>query len=109
ALTNREGRIIPLVQDVNISELWNGTLWPVEHGWHQLQQDTIATFDFYISEENSWRSLKAQTTQENNRRYFDHFGESVSRRRSWEPINPLWFYGIFLICMGGLWLEPKLT
>jgi hypothetical protein len=108
-ITHRDGRIIPLAQDVNISEQWKGTLWPEESGWNSLQQDTTAVFNYYVAEENSWRSLIAENRREVNKRYFDR--PPITRGGSIlpEPINPLWFYSLFLICMGGLWLEPKIS
>ncbi len=108
-ITNKDGRVIPLVQDLNLSEHWNGTLWPRNEGWKKLQLDTITEFKFYIAKEGSWNSLTSQNTWENNRRYFDGLFNPGAGRKLLDPINPLWFYGLFLLCMGGLWLEPKLS
>lgn len=108
-ITNKEGRAIPLVQDLNLSEHWNSTLWPHDEGWKKLQLDTITEFNFYIAKEGSWNSLTSQNTWENNQRYFDGFLNPGESHRLLDPINPLWFYIMFLLCMGGLWLEPKLS
>ena len=102
-------RIIPLARDVNLPEHWNGTLWPTEKGWNQLQQDTTGVYHYYISEEGSWSSLISHKTMESNMRYFDHQVIEGNGSFPLEPVNPLWFYGLFLLCMGGLWLEPKLA
>ncbi|HSP40686.1 MAG TPA: hypothetical protein VLN46_04575 [Gillisia sp.] len=108
-ITNNEGRILPLAQDVNFPEQWRGTLWPREQGWNSLHQDTTTVFNYYVAEEGSWGSLVAQKTFEKNRVYFDRSLETVRGKMPAEPIKPLWFYGLFLISIGGLWLEPKLT
>ncbi len=107
-IKNSEGRRIPLIQDVNFSDQWRGILWPQERGWHKLNHDTIDIYSFYVAAEGSWNSLNAENTMENNRRYFDRSFETRDKQIIFERINPLWFYGLFLLCMGGLWIESKL-
>ena len=107
-ITDANGRLIPVMQDINFPEQWKGTTWPREHGWQKLQQDTIAV-DFYVAEEESWKPLIAHNTLLANRLFFDRSREPGVGHRPLEPINPLWFYSLFLLCMGGLWLEPKIS
>ncbi len=107
-ITNNE-RVIPLAQDVNLPEYWKGRVWPREKGWSQFKEDTTRVYHYYVSENGSWSSLISQKTIKNNLRYFDRRVEGGEGTLPLEPINPLWFYGLFLICMGSLWLEPKLT
>lgn len=108
-VTNHQGSTIPLEQDVNFPQQWEGTVWPREPGWNRLQQDTSSVFDYYVAEEGAWGPLTAQKTLEVNTRFFDRAKESGQGQMPPEPINPFWFYVLFLICMGGLWLEPKLS
>lgn len=108
-LTNETGRTIPLIQDVNFPEQWHGTVWPREQGWQKLYYDTSAVFNYYAFESGSWNSLIAEQTLEKNRKYFETPLKKDSREGPVVPINSFWFYGIFLICMGGLWLDPKLS
>src|SRR5690606_32234174 len=107
-ITNANGRLIPILQDLNFPEQWKGTTWPREHGWQKLQQDTFAV-KFYVAEEGSWTTLTAQNTLLANRRFFYRSREPGGGQAPLEPINPLWFYSLFLLCMGGLWLEPKIS
>ncbi|MFN4763015.1 hypothetical protein ACKGJN_07840 [Gillisia sp. Q332] len=108
ALKNQDGNTIPLMQDVDFPTLLKGTTWPKQSGWKSLQADTSGIFEYYVSEESHWRVLTAFNTLEDNRRYFNRPEIAGQGSRPSEPINPLWFFGLFLICMGGLWLEPKL-
>ncbi|MGM1054882.1 MAG: hypothetical protein ACQEWG_03235 [Bacteroidota bacterium] len=105
---NQEGNTIPLMQDVDFPALWEATTWPEQSGWNSLQADTSGIFEYYVTDETSWNALTAFNTLEDNRRYFKRPGSIGEGARTLEPINPLWFFGLFLICMGGLWLEPKL-
>lgn len=108
-ITNSNGGIIPLKQDVNLPEIWSGKIWPREHGWNSLLLDTTSNFNFYVPEEGSWLSLRAQNTLAENRRFFGNPAESKVGHVQLYPIDPIWFYFLFLLCMGGLWLEPKLS
>lgn len=103
-----KGNMIPLKEDVNISSLWIGTTWPGEAGWNSLHLDTIAQFDYYVFPDAAWNSVTAVETGTANSKYFNRRIEVGQREIPPEPVNPLWFFGLFLIGMGGLWLEPKI-
>lgn len=105
---NQDGNTIPLMQDVDFPGLWKGTTWPKQSGWNSLQADTSGTFEYYVTDKTSWNALTAFNTLEDNLRYFNHPETVVQGIRPLAPINPMWFFGIFLICMGVLWLEPKM-
>lgn len=104
---NMEGAIIPLKRDIDITTRWEGTTWPRKTGWNTLKQDTISSFDYYVSNSSHWKSLSAAKTLKENRMYFN--GKSVDNetQKVFEAISPLWFYIIFLLSVGILWLEPK--
>jgi hypothetical protein len=101
--------LIPLKQDLNNSELWTGKTYPQKTGWQELkiEQDT-SVFNYFVYKAEDWQALQSYRTSEENKRFFQQ--EIVEEKSVKMPIavNPLWFFGIFLISMGGLWLEPKL-
>ncbi|CAN5229904.1 hypothetical protein BH23BAC2_BH23BAC2_17880 [soil metagenome] len=110
-LINNSGNIIPLRQDFDISEKWTGTTWPRNKGWQfmGIKGDSLHNLDFYVSGPGEWKALKAYNTGIANFRYFS--GKNLQPAESLmylDPLNPVWFFILFLICMGGLWLEPKL-
>ena len=104
----KSGSHIPLMQDPGLSYLWKGTTWPRETGWNSLELDTISAYDFYVDDKSSWSALTAIQTMQANERYFKPSERTGRESGALEPINPLWFFSFFLLCMGGLWLEPKI-
>jgi hypothetical protein len=102
--------LIPLKQDLNNSELWTGKIYPQKTGWQKLkiEQDSTSVFNYFVYKAEDWQALQSYRTSEENNRFFQQ--EIVEEKSVKIPIaiNPLWFFGIFLITMGGLWLEPKL-
>jgi len=102
--------LIPLKQDLNNSELWTGKTYPQKTGWQKLkiEQDSTSVFNYFVHNAEDWQALQSNRTSEENNRFFQQ--EIVEEKSVKMPIaiNSLWFYGIFLISMGGLWLEPKL-
>ena len=102
------GYKIPLKQDLNFPWLWKGTTWPQQEGWNSISLDTTAVLDYYVAGEKDWTSLSSVKTKEANQRFFEISDSIENGQYPLEPVNPLWFYGLFLLCMGGLWLEPKL-
>lgn len=99
---------IPLLQHPAFPEVWSGTIWPRETGWNSVEQDTIANFHYYVAEEDRWSSLTAFNTQLANQAYLARPVKAGQGQRPLEPMNPLWFFLVFLLCIGGLWLEPKI-
>lgn len=102
---------IPLRQDLNIASLWEGVTYPRDIGWEKqyIQQDTSAVFEYYVPASTHWQSLIANNTITTNTRYFNTQNKSdQSITKPMTPINSIWFYLIFIISMGYLWLEPKL-
>jgi hypothetical protein len=101
------GTRIPLKQDLHFPWLWKGTTWPQQEGWNSVSLDTTADLDYYVVGENEWTSLSSVKTKEANQQFFEVSNSIENGQYPLEPVNPLWFYAIFLVCMGGLWLEPK--
>ena len=102
--------LIPLKQDLNNSELWTGKTYPQKTGWQELkmEQDSTSVFNYFVHKAGGWQALQSYRTSHQNNRFFQQ--EILEEESVKMPIaiNPLWFFGIFLIGMGGLWLEPKL-
>ncbi|WP_034920832.1 hypothetical protein [Gillisia sp. CAL575] len=107
---NEDGAIIPLRRAIDIPSLWTGTTYPNRTGWQQLklQQDSTNLFDIYVTESEKWNALKSyQRIQENQRNLSSGDSSQINYKKA-IPINLLYFYLLFLLCMGYLWLEPKL-
>ena len=108
-----ENNQIPLTQDIDISSLWKGTTYPKEKGWTQLKttKDTSEFFNYYVQDSTNWKSIQAYITSNENKRHLNKKKASninSSDYKSSETVNPIWFFALFMICSGYLWLEPKL-
>lgn len=105
-----EDAIIPLRRDIDISNLWTGFTYPKTTGWHQMRvkQDSINVFDYYVATSEDWKTLQTHQQILFNSQIKEHSGSVKKRTSKPVPINPIYFYFLFLICMGYLWLEPKM-
>jgi hypothetical protein len=74
----------------------------------KIEQDSTSVFNYFVHNAEDWQALQSYRTSQQNKRFFQQ--EILEEESVKMPIaiNPLWFYGIFLISMGVLWLEPKL-
>lgn len=110
-----QGAGIPLLQDFSVSTLWNGTRYPRNAGWNHLElsRDSLSRFSYYVFDTNDRKAVTQKNVLEANLRRFGQkkgFGRtSSSKSKEHEPVSPLWFFVPFLLCMGWLWLEPKLS
>ena len=109
-VNSQEGFSIPLARDRNLRELWRGTTYPRKPGWNQLavSHDSTDVFDFYVLDSMQWTSLDAHQTMSENKRYFNQPQKSAQITIFLKPIQPWWFFIVFLLAMSFLWLEPKL-
>ena len=107
---NSEGIEIPIQQDVHIASKWYATTFPTKIGWNQLhvKNDSLSTYDYYVMDTLNWKSLNAFNTRKENQRHFPGSSENQKKVKFLQPINQFWFFLIFVVGMGYLWLEPKL-
>ncbi len=105
------GLSIPLKGHKDIASLWEGVTYPKDIGWEtlRLEQDTMTILDYYVTDTQKWMSIKATQTAITNERYFQDrkWGKNQDKKIP-EPINPLWFFLLFLGTIGWLWFAPKL-
>lgn len=108
---DQNDRLIPLKQDLNASETWSGVTHPLSLGWQQLnmEQDSTLSYEYYVHQSESWKSLRHFKTQQANLKFFQEtFTSNKDISQIYVAIDPFWFFGIFLLSMAGLWLMPKL-
>jgi len=106
-----EGYNIPIRQDIDIATLWKGTTYPRDIGWKKqfIEQDTTTVFEYYTTTSQHWQTLIANNTMTTNKRHFNnHELINLKSINPLRPINSIWFFLIFIISIGYLWLEPKL-
>ncbi len=104
------GYVVPLAQDIDLSNLWRGTTYPRHTGWnHQnLKNDTTSLFEYYVMDTTNWRALSAYDLQDANNRHWAGTPLIGDVKKKAKPLPLTVFYLVFLLCSGYLWLEPKL-
>ena len=105
--------VIPLLQDVLVPTHWEGVIYPSEPGWNQLEDslDSIADFSYYVFDGSQRFAMSKLSTFQANLQQFgnrDRDSEKMNKAQKREPIPSVWFFVVFLLSMGWLWLEPKL-
>ncbi|WP_127019450.1 hypothetical protein [Flagellimonas beolgyonensis] len=104
---------VPLLQDLQIPTHWKGTTYPTTAGWNALAmaQDSLPAFYYYVFQKDSRKAEHQKWVQQLNQRQFGKMGTKADTRdlvKKRAPLNSIWFFIVFLLCMGWLWLEPKL-
>ncbi|WP_370173431.1 hypothetical protein [Leeuwenhoekiella palythoae] len=110
-LTDIDGNSIPVIQDPDIPELWLATFYPEETGWFTLRfsaGDTISEYAYYVFAEEDWQARAAMALTKANQDNFTKGNAEVEELQVKRPINPIYFFILFVLAMGYLWLEPKL-
>jgi len=106
---------VTLLQDALVNSKWKGVVYPRKLGWNELQvsNDSIPHYSYYVFDGNQYVTVSQSEILKANLRQFgseNTFGTSVSAsKKTLTPIAPFWFYIILLLCLGWLWLEPKLA
>jgi len=110
-LTDADGNFIPVAQHPDIPELWSATFYPEEIGWFTLSfsaGDRVSEHAYYVFSEADWQTIKTSARVKANRDFFNNADADVNEVLVKRPINPLYFFVMFVLAMGYLWLEPKL-
>ncbi len=110
-VTTKSGQRIPLQQDIVLQNIWKGTTYPDTLGWHRnhVVKDSTHILNYYVIDSTHWKPLKSAQVRMANQRYFNNQDATdIELKSVMQPINRLWFFIIFIACMGYLWLKPKL-
>jgi len=111
SLTDADGNTIPAAQHPHIPELWSATFYPEETGWFTLSfsaGETLSEHAYYVFAEEDWQTIKASARVKANKGFFNNADADVNEVLVKRPINLLYFFVMFVLAMGYLWLEPKL-
>jgi hypothetical protein len=109
-VNNQNESKISLLQDVNVSTKWKGIEYPRNVGWNELkiENDTTSLFTYYVYDSLQYASISDRNKIEANLRHFELKKNNVQKATRVKEITPFWFYILFLLGVGYLWLEPKL-
>jgi hypothetical protein len=99
---------IPLQENVLVDDVWTTKLWTDRPGWHKLMTNDSAQFDFYVSENNEWRSLDIANRIRQTELLSSRPPTAFTSTETFKD-PPQWiFLVLFLTTAGFLWIAPKL-
>lgn len=101
---------IPLRQNIQLSDQWEGVVYPRMRGWNQLRlaQDSTMTMHYYVNNTADWQQLKAYDVKQENQRAFTGTEPSQAVISVLKPMSRLWFFVVFVLAMGYLWFVPRI-
>ncbi|MBF9237310.1 hypothetical protein I2I05_07860 [Hymenobacter sp. BT683] len=101
---------LALRQDTRLPEWSTGFFWPATAGWHQVRGPGRTAHNFYVFPDSAWQGPELQQRQQAiaQRTAATHAGPPPTAGIVQVPWPAAWFFGIFLLAAGYLWLEEKL-
>jgi hypothetical protein len=100
---------LSLRQDTRLPEWSTAQFWPAKVGWHQVKGPGRTTYSFYVYDVLAWQGPELQQREQALAQRPASGVTSVSRvSKETEPWPVVWFFLVFLLAAGYLWLEEKL-
>ena len=101
---------LALRQHLNLIDQWEGSVYPQEAGWNELQMvsDSTAVKAFYVAQNTDWLPLHNAARYRENIRAFNRKASQPGTVTTLQPISRWWFFIIFIIAMGYLWAAPRI-
>lgn len=99
---------IPVIEDYRFANRWKATIWPSGEGWNEIRSaDDSILLPFFVNAQEEWPGLQKKRNVEGTARIA---ASEISKHKvtQAQPLNPLLFYGAFLLGMSMLWLLPKM-
>jgi hypothetical protein len=90
---------------------FNAAFWPTRTGWHEMMLLPDSTNDFfYVQDEKSWKTFYVNKKQIANALTVSTVENSPPIKKMIQvPISRWWFFGLFLVSAGFLWLEQRVV
>ncbi|WP_324673317.1 hypothetical protein [Hymenobacter sp. GOD-10R] len=100
---------VALRQDTRLPEWSTAQYWPTRAGWHRVETAGQAPSWFYVYDAQSWQLPELASRQQAAAMQVSSAGAATamaptSTREAW-PSG--WFFLLFLVAAGTLWLEEK--
>lgn len=101
---------LPLAQHPHQPEKYNGTLWPRHSGWHKAEVAGAEPYFFFVQDTSDWKfesiaSRRAATQAFAAQQRINPAEASITYKE--EPLPLIWFFVLFVLSSGFLWLEEK--
>ncbi|WP_035561724.1 hypothetical protein [Hymenobacter sp. IS2118] len=100
---------LALRQDSRLPEWSTGLFWPSAAGWHQVRGPGRTVHSFYVFPDSAWQGPELQQRQQAVTQYAAQAQAAPQPTDTIQvPWPAAWFFGLFLLAAGYLWLEEKL-
>ncbi len=101
---------LALRQDTRLSEWSTAQFWPAAPGWHRVRGPGRTLHSFFVYPDSAWQGPERQARQQafRARALAMPAASAISQENVLEPWPAGWFFGLFLLAAGYLWLEEKL-
>ncbi len=101
---------LALRQDTRLPEWSTGQYWPAAAGWYQVNGPGRSSFRFYVYPAGAWLGPELQERRQATMqlRASPVASQATDVPLVTEPWPVVWFFGLFLVAAGYLWLEEKL-
>jgi hypothetical protein len=100
---------LALRQDSRLPEWSTAQFWPEQAGWHRIKGPGATTNNFYVFPANTWLRPELQERQQavaSRAKLTASTSEAGATVE--QPWPAAWFFALFLLAAGYLWLEEKL-
>ncbi|MFD1469783.1 hypothetical protein ACFQ48_16260 [Hymenobacter caeli] len=108
ALAGGPAVALPLRQDPRLPEWSTAVFWPAAAGWHQVRGPGKTDFSFYVFGPDDWPGPEAAQRRLAAAQHASATAPPTAPSEVREPWPAGWFFGLFLLAAGYLWLEEKL-
>jgi hypothetical protein len=101
---------LSLAQDTRLPEWSTAQYWPATAGWHQVRGPGRTVHSFYVYDSAAWRGPELAARQQAlaARATLASTSQTIETTAVQQPWPAGWFFGLFLLAAGFLWLEEKL-
>jgi hypothetical protein len=103
---------VRLARDALTSGSWRGIFWPRAAGWHDVDsRGGPSTYAQAVSP-TTWSSRRSAELLDASARFLVESSSRSSGREAApapvsNPIPPVWFFGLFLVCAALLWSKRR--
>ncbi|GAB2873997.1 hypothetical protein [Hymenobacter ruber] len=103
---------LALRQDTRLPEWSTAQFWPGAAGWHQVRGPGRVSYNFYVYPPTAWLGPELQEREQATEQLAAAAvvpqATAATQATVAEPWPAGWFFGLFLLAAGYLWLEEKL-
>lgn len=107
-LAGRPATRLALAQDPRLPEWSTAPYWPTQPGWHEVRGPGAATHHFFVFDSAAWRGPEQLARQAAWVSRAAQPAVSPGTASEREPWPTGWFFALFVLAAGFLWLEEKL-